>query len=629
MRIHRILFLAACCGGLGAAAAPLESLLPGDTLGFITIASVPGAAEAVRTSAIGRLWNDPAMRLFREDFERSLTNEAVAPLELELGLRLRDWSRLIEGGLTLALTSTPADQQPQRKSSFVLLADTGSKQAAARSNLLTLHTNWTLAGREFRVLKIQDEDFTAFKVHPGEIGRILNLFLPDPDGTTPDLAPASEPPARTEWTLGLFGNILILSDSVREIEKVLAAGKNAARLPLTQTDTYTAQAGLLSNAIVGAWINLPATLSRLPQKKERPSIETGEAQGAFSLAQVLQALGFKETRSLAAAVRRSSAGTGVEVRLAMQDGKRSGLFEMLNLPAKDAGPPPFVPEDAASFTRLRLPLPRLWSQIETTLTAISPPAANFLKFVMETAGKDKDPAFDLRARLVERLGDDLISYNRYLRPGGTRSQARLANIKLVAAPNPEASAEAAAALVSLLPPEIARYRQREFLGRMIHSASTPLTLEDGSIVPGTQYYCAAGPFHVGLADDASLLEDYLRGGSPNQRPLAARPGLAEAARMVGGMSTGFFTYDNKGESMRAFFDSAQKDSLNAISILKTMRVGAKTGEEGGFLNWFDWTLLPPFERVARYFHFSVATLARDTQGYVYRWFAPAPPALRP
>jgi hypothetical protein len=43
----------------------------------------------------------------------------------------------------------------------------------------------------------------------------------------------------------------------------------------------------------------------------------------------------------------------------------------------------------------------------------------------------------------------------------------------------------------------------------------------------------------------------------------------------------------------------------------------------------DFGLLPPFEQVAKYFHFSVYGLSLRAEDFTCRMFAPTPPGLRP
>jgi len=92
------------------------------------------------------------------------------------------------------------------------------------------------------------------------------------------------------------------------------------------------------------------------------------------------------------------------------ENNRRGLFKIFAHEARDANPPPFVPADAVKFTRWRLDLQKAWNTLESTLTEAIPQASSVVKMMMDSAGKDKDPNFDLRKQLIANLGDDIINY---------------------------------------------------------------------------------------------------------------------------------------------------------------------------------------------------------------------------
>ena len=42
----------------------------------------------------------------------------------------------------------------------------------------------------------------------------------------------------------------------------------------------------------------------------------------------------------------------------------------------------------------------------------------------------------------------------------------------------------------------------------------------------------------------------------------------------------------------------------------------------------DFSLLPPFERISKYFYFSVYGASATSEGLTFKMFAPVPPALK-
>jgi hypothetical protein len=45
-------------------------------------------------------------------------------------------------------------------------------------------------------------------------------------------------------------------------------------------------------------------------------------------------------------------------------------------------------------------------------------------------------------------------------------------------------------------------------------------------------------------------------------------------------------------------------------------------------DWVDFSLLPPFEKIAKYFHFSVSSGSFTADGFSYKAFTPTPPQLK-
>ncbi len=45
-------------------------------------------------------------------------------------------------------------------------------------------------------------------------------------------------------------------------------------------------------------------------------------------------------------------------------------------------------------------------------------------------------------------------------------------------------------------------------------------------------------------------------------------------------------------------------------------------------DWLDFSLLPSFERISKYFNFTVYGGSSSVQGLTFKLFAPAPPQLR-
>jgi hypothetical protein len=181
-------------------------------------------------------------------------------------------------------------------------------------------------------------------------------------------------------------------------------------------------------------------------------------------------------------------------------------------------------------------------------------------------------------------------------------------------------------------------KEREFLGKKIYSLPLPPN-EDNPKAGEQAFSFAASGGYVGMSADVSLLEEYLRSRENTANPLRATAGLEEAAQRVGGMNTGMFGYDNQTETLKTTLELARSnpDILEKFLLRSPTadedQEDEKEGKEGAEAKkpkkaWFDAKLLPPFEKIAKYFHYSVFGGGSTAEGIGFKWFSPVPPQLK-
>ena len=144
-------------------------------------------------------------------------------------------------------------------------------------------------------------------------------------------------------------------------------------------------------------------------------------------------------------------------------------------------------------------------------------------------------------------------------------------------------------------------------------------------------YAASGGY-VAISSDAATLEEHLRSGEGTTKSLRDFAGLKEAAQKVGGMASGYFSFENQNESGRAAFDAAKKDATAVTDLLGAGQLSTVLGLFGGdgksMAEMVDVALLPPYERVAKYFHFNVSAIGVTPEQITFKMFTPLPPQLR-
>jgi hypothetical protein len=646
-----------------AAIPPPEKLLPEETLIMLTVPDFAKLREIYRNSPQARFWNDPAMKPFRDKFIARWREEFVKPLERELGVSFDTYASLPQGQLTLALTPDNWQGKDDQLPGCLLLLDAKDKSDVLKTNLAALRQQWIAAGKQLRIEKIRNLEFCVFLLSSNSVPKTLGKFFPRPyefqappgEVGSKKASGANDPAANnmdflldtivglftggSELVVGQADSLLLVGNSIKAVEKVASRLTGGAVPALGDLAAYQANhQALFRNAPLYGWVNVKAFVELLSRKPpEKAGAETPDPFDVIAPEKILGVTGVSGVKTLAFNLQDSSEGPLFQLFLGAPDASRAGIFRVLTAEAKEVNPPPFVPADAVGFQRWRLDGQKSWATLEKMLTDASSASLGTLNLILDTASaraKEKDPGFDLKKTLVGSLGDDIITYEKAPR-GETPAELKSPpSILLLGSPSPDQLAAAIKALVVIFP-QGDTLTEREFLGRKIFSVPMPAvplfaTGPPQSGPPRTLNF-AATTGYVALSTDATLLEEYLRSSESKAKTLRERPGLAEAAETAGGLGTCLFGYENEAETMRAAFEAIKKDPASAPSVASLGLFPGIPGlgaPEKHFRGWMDFSLLPPFNQVAPYFHFTVYAQSANVDGLTLKFFAPVPPALR-
>jgi|YelNatPaOPRAMG01_1025707.scaffolds.fasta_scaffold01182_4 hypothetical protein len=619
------LWLSGVALSLAAPVPPPDQLLPGDTLAMFTVTDAAQARRTYGQWAVVQLWQDPAMKPFRDKFLNKLKTDALEPLERELGVQLGEWVGLAQGQVTLAVTALTPEEPP----GFMVLVDTRDKAETLKTKLAELKKKWTDSGKSLSTESLQGREFTTLVFSVQDVERVLNRAFPD---MVPARRAGDQPERKIRLTLGISDSLFIVGNRPKDIEKVLQRQSGAGVPALAEQPSFASSyQSLFRDALSYGWVNLKTLIQTAVQQAPKQDEDAQEPGAQFlpRLDKVLAALGISGLQSLAFSMRDDAEGSLATIQIAIPESARTGLLKILAVPAKDAAPPPFVPADAVEFARIRIDLHQAWQTLEKALTEAVPQMAGVLKLLIDNAGKDKDPEFDLRKSLIANLGDDIISFQKAPHQQTLEALESPPTLWLISSPRPEQLAGAIRALTSMLPGRGGKVKERQFLGRTVYSLSFALpSLDRQAPAERTLHYAASGGY-VAFSYDLAMLEEYLRHGGTAPKALADTPGLARAAQKVGGMNTGLFTYQNQLESMRATIETLRKESGSLAHLFGRTRLAGPWGFDDKLLReWVDLSLLPPFDAIAKYFYISVSSGATTPQGILFRVFTPVPPKLR-
>jgi len=616
---------------------PAEKLLPPDTLLVISAPDWTKLRELYKKSSQSQFWDDPAMKPFREKFAAKWDEEFVKPLERDLGVKFDDYHTLLQGQVTLAVTQEgwQGKEKDDGDPAFLFLLDAKDKGDLLKKNLADLRKKWSEAGKPIKTEKIRDVEFSVVPLTTNDVPKTLKQFFPQRQQVQ-ELGKENEPPPTTdELVIGQVDSLLIIGSTVKAVEKVVLRLTGGTVSTLGEQAEYEAsRLALFRDAPLYGWFNAKTFVELMVRSMANK--ENGEAPNPLpipAVSKIIAASGLAGVKSAAFDFRDSGDGRLFELFLAAPEANRAGLTKLFTLAPKDSTPPAFVPADAVKFQRTRLDGPKAINTIEKMLGDISAEALNTWKFLLSNgneAARLNDPDYDIRKNLFGNLGDDFITYEKLPRGDSALEIASPPSLLLIGSPNPDQFAAALKGVLVILTPEGGNPQSREFLGRKIFSLKLP-PLPFGGPQPAnrTLNYAASGGY-VAFSTDAAILEEFLRSSESTGKPLRDVPGLADAIARIGGQSTGWLAYENESETMRLQFEglrgSGGKTNTTGPGVLSSAIPFA--APEKKFRDWFDFTLLPEYGKVSKYFGFSVYAGSANVDGLNFKFYSPTPTQLK-
>ena len=135
--------------------------------------------------------------------------------------------------------------------------------------------------------------------------------------------------------------------------------------------------------------------------------------------------------------------------------------------------------------------------------------------------------------------------------------------------------------------------------------------------PRSLYVSSSGGY-LAISSDSAILEEFLRNADGQNQALRDNAGLASAIQHLGGAGGGLFGYENQRESMRVTFKGL-KNTIAADTTLKMF--------PPAFREWLDFSLLPDYDAVSKYFYLSAFVGSANADGLTFTFFGPRPPQL--
>jgi hypothetical protein len=608
-----------------AAIPPAEQLLPTDTLALLAIPDFTALRAAGKTSPGWLFWTDPAMKPFHDKFMAKLNEQFIAPLEKDLGVQIDDYASLPQGQFTLAVTQNGWNGNDSTAPGVILLLDAKDKSDLLKTNLAALKKKWTDQGKPLRTETLHGIAFSVVPLSSNDIPPTLTSIFPQ-RAPVQELGKDAKPAKPAEIAIGQFESLLIVGNSIKAVEPVAARLTGGSQPPLAENDVFNADkmARFSGSPLYYGWFNAKtffAVIASIPPPEPNPDAPT--IMPPLSPGKMIMAAGLTGLKSVSFTYRESHDGSLVDFYLAAPESGRQGLLKIIAASAKDSGPPVFVPADVVKFSRYRLDAQQAWTELQKIIANIAPAYVSYINSAIDFAnasGQQKDPGFDIRKNLIGNLGDDFISYQKAPTGVTLDDMNNAPSLMLIGAANPDQAALAINSIGSMIPSQQPAPAPRDFLGRKIYTIPLPAARAGAGAPAARALYFASSGGYVALTANISSLEEFLRSNANPPSPLRETAGLADAAQHVGGMGGGLFGYQNQRETMRTAF-KLMKNSNGSVTVTSLASLPP------GFRDWMDFSLLPDYEQVSKYFYFSVYAGNTTSEGISIKAFAPRPPQL--
>jgi hypothetical protein len=630
-RFFGLLFFTCLTLTTSAVIPPVEKILPDDTLFLVTTPDFSKLRDIYRASPQTQFWNDPAMKPFKDKFISKLGEQFIQPLEHDLGVHFTDYTNLPQGQITFAVTQNGWPAVEGEHPGLLLLLDTKDKSTQLTKNISDLRKKWVDAGKTLRTEKIRNNEFVVLPISDKDIPKTLRKFSGSGQDSDSDDTTTNAP--KSELFIGHYESLLIVGTTAKPIEKVLIHLTGGEMPSLGELAAYDANRLLLfRDSPLYGWANAKSLMDLLTRKQGG---DDQDPMAMFNPSKILAAVGFSGLKTLAFSMQLGNDGSTLQFFASIPSSGRQGLFSVLPGAVKDAGPPPFVPADVVKFQRWRIDGQKTWAALQKALSDISPQAREGINFAIETANaaaKQKDPDFDMNKNFFGNLGDDIISYQKSPTGNSLADVSSAPSLFLLGSPNPDQLVSSFKYILLLASQQSATPKEREFLGRKIYSVELGPSMSgpglgDKPAKMRTLSYVASGGY-VAIGTDDSMIEEFLRSSDNQQKALRETPGLTDAIAKVGGSSAGVFGYENQAETTRVVFEALRNNAGTNSTSSATLPGLGGLPNAGTFRDLMDFSLLPPFDKISKYFGFSVYTASANMDGLSFKMFAPVPPGLR-
>jgi hypothetical protein len=581
---------------LAQAAAPPEKVLPDSTVFLLKIADVKALRESFQQSQYGHLWNDPALKDFREDISARL-KETSNNLKDRIGVTLEELLDLPQGGLSIAAV---VQDDPKLPVALAIIADAG-KNAERMAEVM----NRSSKQIEQAGGKVATEAFQGGTVHIIQPPTPKEEKKDDKDEEAKTPPP---PPPPLVWTnaAGLF----YIGSGVNLIKDLVAHGDGRSTGSLATVEAFAkTQSKLGSSDGQILWF---LDVNKVIKLVTKANAKGGEAQ-AQQLEFLVNELGVNGLKSVGGTLALNAGNyNSLTKTFFLAPTPVQGLLKIFSLPPISLKPESWVPATVASYQSLSWDLDNAYNAINDLVNKFQPGMLNVLE--QQLAGPEGGQPLSFQKDLFGPLGDRITMISDFKKPIKEDSQRVLVGVALEDAKAFQSTLSRVLELAGAAP------KKRDFQGTTIYDFDVQMPNLPNN-PNGGNLQSLKGPISLAIAKDTlflttdtSLLEQILR---PGGVPLADSPTYEKVAKEIPPKVSGL-TFVRPDEQARLSYDMIKSGQFEK-ALVQGM-AASRGGKAPEIPKMINPEKLPEFSVFAKYLTLGGSYSVADEDGLVATGF---------
>ena len=606
--------------------APTAKLIPPETVLLVDIGDFSKLRTQFEKTSFYRLYKDPAMAAFVDNFKTKWA-EQNEKIEDEMARIIADVDSLPEGRLAVAMVlderTVEANEPP-----FVLIAQWGKSIDKIKEAMNKIVEKAVEDGA-----RRNTEDYRGV-------------------GITTMIDESSD-----IYSFCFIDDCLIGSMNLDVLKFVVAHIKGADSSTLANDDDYNAtlramESGGETDGRINLYINIKHIIKMLI---------TDDTSGQMKIQ--IGNLGLDNVTSLGWTVDFGSGPGGSSSGRAILkiDGAKRGICKILELESGAVRPPQFVSAEACSVSFINLDIKKSFDELANVLTRVSPQAAALLYMPLIPPSSDGEPAVQLKDGVIDYLGSQIIIAQSIDKSAANLTEPKPADMPVanavrslvaVAINNRNALEKSLSKLHEVMIAQGDPDAKRELLGHTIYlldpssffpgfggGPTTPmLTPADSGVSPVsldtpareiTKLAFTITDTHLLFASEP-VVEQAIRSLSASGSESVASKDWYRRAKSNVPSAVGLASFQDDKTSTEYLWSTIrdmaksekEKNRDNEVEMGVGIRPGGTLPElmlQGGENSFFDFTLLPEYDMVRKYFGLSAIYGVSRPDGFFFEF----------